>query len=97
MVGQGIERAWYTALNKHCSRQIGCSSKLPTLKNRWYEEIKQTEGSGWNYWSPIKIINLPGKTELNKELEIIGYGFPRLSHRVLVKAYCLTTNNMTGS
>lgn len=89
MVGQGIERAWYTALNKHCSRQIGCSSKLPTLKNRWYEEIKQTEGSGWNYWSPIKIINLPGKTELNKELEIIGYGFPRLSHRVFGKGILL--------
>ena len=89
MVGQGIERAWYGALNKQCSRTIGCSSSLPTLKNRWYEEIKQTEGSGWNYWSPIKIINLPGKTELNKELEIIGYGFPRLSHRVFGKGILL--------
>ena len=77
--GQGVMRAYYKALNKICSKTVGCSSTLPSKKNRWYEEVPQTGGKGWEIYSPIKVRKFPKKKMINAELEKLKYGLPYLS------------------
>ena len=74
-----ITRAYYEMLNSICSKTPGCSSELPPKVNRWNEPMPQTRGTGWEFIQPYRVMNKPGADIINKELEDLNYGFPRLS------------------
>ena len=73
---QPIVRAWYENLNNVASKTPGLSSKLPPAVNRWYEPLPQTRGSGWEFISPIKVIDLPHANLINTELEKLNLALP---------------------
>ena len=79
---QPIVRAWYENLNNVASKTPGLSSKLPPGVNRWYEPMPQTRGSGWEFISPIKVIDLPHANLINTELDKLNLALPPITRSI---------------
>lgn len=73
--------AYYQALHEMRARTPGLSETLPSRKNRWYEEVYQTDfkmengqarGNIWQTVLPYRVVNKPEKSFINLNLEVMN-------------------------